>query len=282
MALSTSEKKRVSVCESQPLLIRGLKSLLDDTTDLELHSQHGGVSEWMVSASAEYTEVLVVEKGSGADLALDSIARMPNGTPRPRVVVWGNSMHEAEALRYLQAGARGIVQKSADLDSLLACFRTVANGGTWMQDSVFGDRLHSAEAPRSELTPREQQVLELVEQGLKNREIALELGISPGTVKIHLKHIFEKRASAAGMAWHSPASKPKVCSPCPLLRPTKPAPSSDSSRQISGRICSALRLDSGESGLNRRGILCLRRGRRGAFAKSSRQPEFSSGSHPTR
>src|SRR4051812_8932477 len=120
MALSTSEKRRVSVCESQPLLIRGLKSLLDETADLELHSQHTGVSEWMVSASAEYTEVLVVEKGSGADLALDSIARMPNGTSRPRVVVWGNSMHEAEALRYLQAGARGIVQKSADLDSLLA------------------------------------------------------------------------------------------------------------------------------------------------------------------
>ena len=45
---------------------------------------------------------------------------------------------------------------------------------------------------RSELTPREQQVMELVEQGLKNKEIARELGIRPGTVKIHLKHIFEK------------------------------------------------------------------------------------------
>lgn len=192
MALSTFERKRVSVCESQPLLIRGLKSLLEDTEDLHLHSQHVGVSEWMVSPSTEHTDVLIVEKGSGADLALDSIARIPSGSPRARVVVWGVSIHEAEALRYLQAGARGIVQKSADLDSVLACIRTVANGGTWMQDSVFGDRLHAIEAPRSELTPREQQVLELVEQGMKNREIALELGISPGTVKIHLKHIFEK------------------------------------------------------------------------------------------
>jgi DNA-binding NarL/FixJ family response regulator len=42
------------------------------------------------------------------------------------------------------------------------------------------------------LTAREQQVLELVEQGCKNKEIAGELGIRPGTVKIHLKHIFEK------------------------------------------------------------------------------------------
>jgi DNA-binding NarL/FixJ family response regulator len=192
MASSTNETKRVSVCESQPLLIKGLKSLLEETPDLLMHSQHSVVSEWMVSPSAETTDVLIIEKGSGADLALDSLSRMPNGTPRPRVIVWGISLHEAEALRYLQAGARGIIQKSADLDSLLSCIRTAASGGTWMQDAVFGDRLHAMGQPRSELTPREQQVLELVEQGMKNREIASELGISAGTVKIHLKHIFEK------------------------------------------------------------------------------------------
>jgi DNA-binding NarL/FixJ family response regulator len=45
---------------------------------------------------------------------------------------------------------------------------------------------------RSNLTQREQEVLDLVEQGMKNKDIALQLGIQPGTVKIHLKHIFEK------------------------------------------------------------------------------------------
>ena len=192
MDFINSDSKRVSVCESQPLLIKGLKSLLGETQDLQFHSQHSGVSEWMISPLAETTDVLIVEKGPGAELALDSIGRMPVDRHRPRVVVWGASLHEAEALRFLQAGARGIVQKSADLESILACLRTVANGGTWMQDSVFGDRFQVSGTPRSELTPREQQVLELVVQGMKNREIASELGISPGTVKIHLKHIFEK------------------------------------------------------------------------------------------
>jgi DNA-binding NarL/FixJ family response regulator len=192
MTLSTTETKRVSVCESQPLVIKGLKVLLEETNDLVLHSEHSVISEWMVSPSAETTDVLIVEKGPGADLALDSISRMPVGSAKPRVIVWGVSLHEAEALRYLQAGARGIIQRTADLESLLACIRTTANGGTWMQDAVFGDRLQSIGTPRSELTPREQQVMELVEQGMKNREIASELGISPGTVKIHLKHIFEK------------------------------------------------------------------------------------------
>jgi DNA-binding NarL/FixJ family response regulator len=61
-----------------------------------------------------------------------------------------------------------------------------------MEESVFGELGRGERYPRSELTTREQQVLELVEQGLKNKEIALDLGIRPGTVKIHLKHIFEK------------------------------------------------------------------------------------------
>ena len=101
-------------------------------------------------------------------------------------------MTEAEALRFLQAGARGIVRKTANIDLILACLRAVAQGRNWMEDCVFRDSLRADRYPRSELTPREQQVLELVEQGFKNREIALELGIRPGTVKIHLKHIFEK------------------------------------------------------------------------------------------
>ena len=114
---------------------------------------------------------------------LDWIHDLKLGECAPTLIVWGVSMTEAEALRLLQAGARGIVRKTAELASLLACLRTVAGGRSWMEDCVFRD---------SELTPREHQVLELVEQGSKNKEIALELGIRPGTVKIHLKHIFEK------------------------------------------------------------------------------------------
>jgi DNA-binding NarL/FixJ family response regulator len=110
----------------------------------------------------------------------------------PAIVVWGVSVTEAEALRFLQVGARGIVRKTADLNTLLTCLRTVAGGRSWMEDSVFRDSIRAERYPRSELTAREQQVLELVEQGCKNKEIAVELGIRPGTVKIHLKHIFEK------------------------------------------------------------------------------------------
>ena len=108
------------------------------------------------------------------------------------LVLWGVSITEAEALRFLQAGAKGIVRKTSDPEVLMACLKSVASGSSWMADSVFRETARMDRYARSELTPREHQVMELVEHGLKNKEIARELGIRPGTVKIHLKHIFEK------------------------------------------------------------------------------------------
>jgi DNA-binding NarL/FixJ family response regulator len=61
-----------------------------------------------------------------------------------------------------------------------------------MEEDFFREGSGFDRQNRLQLTVREQQVMELVEQGLRNKEIASELGIQPGTVKIHLKHIFEK------------------------------------------------------------------------------------------
>jgi len=61
-----------------------------------------------------------------------------------------------------------------------------------MDDLMFQNAEKTPGSARPNLTTREQQVAELVEQGLKNKEIARTLGICAGTVKIHLKHIFEK------------------------------------------------------------------------------------------
>ena len=137
-------------------------------------------------------DILIVDKGLGMHAVLDWLNDLKMAERSPAIVVWGVSITEAEALRFLQAGARGIIRKTADLSSLLGCLRTVASGRSWMEDSVFRDSIRPERYPHSELTAREHQVLQLVEQGCKNKEIAIELGIRPGTVKIHLKHIFEK------------------------------------------------------------------------------------------
>jgi two-component system nitrate/nitrite response regulator NarL len=190
--MENHSKKTVVVCDTQPITAEGLRTLLTAAGDLEFLASLNSLEMATQLVSARPPDLVIVDKGFGMRIVLDWIHDLKLADAAPAVVVWGVSMTEAEALRLLQAGAKGIVRKTADLENILACLRTVASGRSWMEDCAFRDAARQERYPRSELTPREHQVLEMVEQGFKNKEIALELGIRPGTVKIHLKHIFEK------------------------------------------------------------------------------------------
>jgi len=187
-----SESIRVGVCETQPLTSQGLRSLLAGTDDF---SFVGSVDQLeQVDELLERTQprLLVLDKSFGVQMVLEWIAEHRDRWPETAIVVWGLSLSESEALRFLQIGARGILRKTAAPEVLLACLRAVAAGTSWMEDTLFRESARPEKSHRSELTPREQQVMELVEQGYKNKEIDRQLGIRPGTVKIHLKDIFEK------------------------------------------------------------------------------------------
>ena len=188
----THAKQTIAICDTQPVTAEGLKNLVGCSPDLEFLETLNSLEAAAEFVRAKSPDIVVLDKGFGMRAVLDWIHDRKLLNAAPILMVWGVSMTEAEALRLLQAGASGIIRKTAELTSLLACLRTVASGRTWMEDSVFRDSVQPRRNPRSELTPREQQVLQLVEQGFKNKEIAVELGIRPGTVKIHLKHIFEK------------------------------------------------------------------------------------------
>jgi two-component system, NarL family, nitrate/nitrite response regulator NarL len=187
-----NSKKTVVVCDTQPITAEGLRTLLTAAGDLEFLASLNTLEAATQVVTARPPDIVIVDKGFGMRIVLDWIHDLKLAEAAPAITVWGVSMTEAEALRLLQAGAKGIVRKTADMESILSCLRTVASGRSWMEDCVFRDSARQERYPRSELTPREHQVLEMVEQGFKNKEIALELGIRPGTVKIHLKHIFEK------------------------------------------------------------------------------------------
>ena len=189
-----SASKTVSICDTQPVTAEGVRTLLGGIADLRFGQACESLKQASEVMRTSPPDVLVLDKAFGIQAILDWLAelRRGGGETAPAVVVWGVSVTEAEALRFLQAGARGILRKTAEVPAVVACLRTVALGRSWMEDCVFRDSSRSDRYPRSDLTSREQQVLELVEQGLKNKDIAQELGIRPGTVKIHLKHIFEK------------------------------------------------------------------------------------------
>ena len=188
--------RTVSICDTQPVTAEGIRTLLIDCPDLKFEQATDSLSRATEMLRESPPSVVVVDKAFGIQTILEWLMELRTTdldlSTRTGIVIWGVSVTEAEALRFLQAGARGILRKTATISMLLACLRSVAAGRTWMEDCVFRDSGRSDRSPRSELTAREQQVLELVEQGFKNKDIAVDLGIRPGTVKIHLKHIFEK------------------------------------------------------------------------------------------
>jgi len=183
---------KVAICDTQPITAEGVRVLLESSTGFEFIDWAESLESGMALVRTGSPSLLIIDKAFGTHAVLEWLHELRVLDHPPLVVVWGVSMTEAEALRFLQAGASGIVRKGADLRTIMSCINTVAAGRNWMEDTVFRDAVRPDRYPRSELTAREQQVLELVEQGFKNKEIAQELGIRPGTVKIHLKHIFEK------------------------------------------------------------------------------------------
>jgi len=182
--------KTVAICDTQPVTIEGLESLLRTCEDLRVIGSATNLFNGLELVQNHNPAIVVIDKAFGLPAIMDWLANLRS--TQTCSVVWGVSMNEAEALRIMQSGAQGVMRKTADAPTVLACLRTVAEGRTWMEDSLLGDNEKSVRHSRSNLTPREQEVVELVEQGLKNKDIGLSMGIRPGTVKIHLKHIFEK------------------------------------------------------------------------------------------
>jgi PAS domain S-box-containing protein len=112
------------------------------------------------------------------------VARRVRDTP---VVLYTGDPDRSLADAALAAGARGLVLKSGSLAELEDAVRTVAAGGTYVDP-----RVAESEAPTVRLTPREQEVLSLVADGMTNDRVAAELAISPETVQTHVRKVMEK------------------------------------------------------------------------------------------
>ena len=182
----------IAVCDTEPIAIEGLRRLLESTEELRVVAAESTLADGIDSVRELRPALLLVDKALGIHAVLDWLLTLREMDQRPAVIVWGAAMSESEALRVLQAGATGVIRKTSKLDSVMACVRAVAAGGSWMEDAVTWERDVPYRSARSPLTGREGEVMELVERGLKNKDIANALGIRIGTVKIHLKHIFEK------------------------------------------------------------------------------------------
>jgi two-component system nitrate/nitrite response regulator NarL len=182
----------VAVCDTEPIAIEGLRALLESADGLRVVAAESSLADGMDAVRALAPTLLMLDKAFGIYAVMDFLSILRTRESPVAVIVWSLSFSEAEALRFLQAGAAGVVRKTAPLKTLLNCIRAVVSGRTWVEDEMVRDVERPIRSGRSPLTARELQVMELIEKGWKNKDIGDSLGIRTGTVKIHLKHIFEK------------------------------------------------------------------------------------------
>ncbi len=183
-------RKAVVVCDTEPVAIEGLRSVLEWEGKLHLEGAETSLFTGIDLVRNLKPAVAVVDKGFGMLAVMDWLRSLQGSSTM--AVVWGTAINEAEAVRLVQAGAMGVVRKTASVAQVLACLHAAAEGRTWTDQPIFRDGGRTMHGHHSALTSREMQVLELVEHGMRNKDIAHTLGIQSGTVKIHLKHIFEK------------------------------------------------------------------------------------------
>jgi len=105
-----------------------------------------------------------------------------------KVIVFTSALHREEIVRILRNGAAAIVSKDQPASMLLSCVRQVLAGKPWTSQALMAaDR-----GDMKSLSPREQEVAQCAASGARNKEIAWQLGISEGTVKLHLFHAYRK------------------------------------------------------------------------------------------
>ena len=159
--------------------------------DLAFAGSVRNIGEAFEAVSRIRPDIVLVDLSSGLTSALRLIASLKASSTVSQGVLWVVDLPEIETFRALQMGVRGILRKTLPVPTLLECLRVVGSGQVWMDDSEQVNTFFQRKEA-SRLTPRERQVVGLICRGMKNKQIAENLHITPGTVKVHLMHIFEK------------------------------------------------------------------------------------------
>jgi DNA-binding NarL/FixJ family response regulator len=184
---------RVFACEAPPIVLEGLARVLAQDAEFQYLGAAGTLAEAMDAVREREPDVVLVDQSAGLKQTFQFISDAKSTRPRCYAVLWVNELAEIDCFRALQLGARGILKKSAAIAAIRTCLRAVSQGEVWIENSLSGRSVNSLERrSAARLTPREKDIVQQVCGGLKNKEIAEALAITPGTVKVHLMHIFEK------------------------------------------------------------------------------------------
>ena len=184
---------RLLVADRFPLVIDGIAALLGGCGySVVARAETGSQAAAAFDRHSIDLAILDIELGNPAPLDLIGLAR--SQLPRVPVVVTATTANHPALQGAIEIGVEGIVIKTAPSETLHRCVAAVIAGGQWLDRDAMEAALARISDRRETvaLTRRERDVTKLVAAGQRNRTIADRLGISEGTVKMHLHNVYAK------------------------------------------------------------------------------------------
>ncbi len=190
---------RLVIADDHPFILDGLEQLFRTETDCEIVARTTDGEQALRAVETFKPDVLVLDVRMPRLDGIELLRRMHERQLPTKVVLLTASLDDARLLEAFRLGACGLVLKESAPRLLVQSVRQVANGEqSWNGKAIAGalrlvlQREQAVAAASSVLTPRELEVTRMVAGGLRNKEIALRLDITEGTVKFHLHSIYEK------------------------------------------------------------------------------------------
>jgi two-component system NarL family response regulator len=183
-------KIRVLCVDDHRIVREGITLIISRQPDMEVVASAASGEESIELFRQHQPDITLMDLQLGAMSGVDAIRAIRRENPGARIVVLTMYQGDEDIFRALEAGAATYLLKDMLSEDLIRVVREVHSGNQPIRPEV--EALLAKRAAGSTLTNREVEVIDLIAQGMRNKEIAATLGISEETAQVHVKHILAK------------------------------------------------------------------------------------------
>lgn len=182
----------VMIVDDHEVVRRGIAEVIDRTDGMRVVAEAGSVAETLRRAVLVRPHVVLVDLRLPDGTGIDIITTIREALPESKAIILTSFDDDDALAAALLAGAKAYLLKSVRGAEITEVIRAVAAGRTLLDDRTVTRRRAGHEDPTADLTPSERKVVELIGDGMSNREIADKLGVAEKTVKNHVTALLAK------------------------------------------------------------------------------------------